>query len=72
MKVTLHSHHTPSLLLSNEVGSTPDRTTSEFRPIRVVSSVDTTGLYTHFRSSSLREKASRNHLMCPAAAVVPT
>ena len=23
MKVTLHSHHTPSLLLSNEVGSTP-------------------------------------------------
>jgi len=23
MKVTLHSHHTPSLLLSNEVGFTP-------------------------------------------------
>ena len=30
------------------------------------------GLHRHSRSSSLRDKASRNHPVSPAAAVVPT
>jgi hypothetical protein len=30
------------------------------------------GLYSHSRSSILRDKASRNHLASPAAAVLPT